>query len=144
MLKLKSIEAAGNYDKERIVMQVETRTEDTDELDLGHYAIFGCRFSTDAEPAPLAGVFDLGYWFNKKKLEPGDYVVLYSKRGKRAEKSLPNGSTSHFFYWGSEITIWDGNVRPVLVQTGRWNHLEEQEFSIEPPSKVAKDDEIPF
>ena len=146
MLRLKSIENSGVPDKERLVLQVEKGTADEDELDLGNYAIFGCKFGSKG--SPLSGQFFIGYWFVSKKLTPGDYVVLYSKSGPRAEKKLPDGTTSHFFYWGTDenVSIWDGEIKPVLVKTGSWNYIKEQDFTIEPPQKKAAgdDDEIPF
>lgn len=144
MLKLKSIEGIGILDKERLVMQVEAKTNDTNELNLGRYAIFACKFGDNG--LPYSGKFLAGYWFNTKALAPGDYIILYTKYGLRAEKKLTNGNTSHFFYWGLGETLWEGEYRPLLVQTGRWSFIEEQEFTVEPQQKAASgtDDDIPF
>lgn len=47
------------------------------------------------------------FWFPKKEVNAGDSVILYTKSGTDLSKSNPDGTSTHFFYWGLEKTIWN-------------------------------------
>jgi hypothetical protein len=112
-LELIGVENVGDLPRERIVMRA------TEELDLGRYAVFKCRKTASGVPAAYA--FLGGFWFAKKNIKPGDFVVLYSKRGDISEKKAEGAEfVSHFYYWDSAEPIWAGAVVPVLVATTEW------------------------
>lgn len=50
-----------------------------------------------------------------------DLVVLYTKKGDKSERLNKDGSTSHFFHWGLEKTIWNGkDDAVVLIEVKNW------------------------
>lgn len=128
MLKLQSIEGLGLLEKERVVISIAEEEGDR-KLDIGNYAVFACRMG---EKGPYSGRFLGGYWFASKIVAPGDFVILYTKPGRTAEKKIESGGTSHFFYWGSSEPLWAGAIRPVVVATGKWSYVREEDFTIEP------------
>ncbi|THK35655.1 hypothetical protein EHS39_23825 [Ensifer sp. MPMI2T] len=110
-LTLKSILDAGNDVKERIVLSV------LENADVGDFLL----------TRNLASGADVGlhvqntFWFPYKEVEAGDIVVLYTRNGIATEKKNANGTTSHFFYWGLDDSIWkEDDVMPVLFQAPDW------------------------
>lgn len=116
-VKITSIADRADLNKERIVMKVLSDT------DIGGYAVFDAEYQ---EGIVTTGVQDV-FWFPDKKVSAGDFVVLYTKRGKPSEKKLPiRGKTTHFFYWGSSSPKWntDGTT-PVLLFISEWEAFTE-------------------
>lgn len=112
-VQIQSFADAGVADKERIVINT------TSDHDIGKYLLFYS--NKTAESNPTSGRKTM-YWFPDKPIKAGDLVVLYSKKGRRSEKKLNNGSTIHFFYWGLEAPIWgDDSKIAVLMQSTEWN-----------------------
>jgi hypothetical protein len=109
-IKITAIREAGNLSKERVVMKAEAST------DIGQY-IFFCVDTVDDQPTTSVRNT---YWFPNKNINPGDYVIVYSKEGKSSEKEFKN-VTSHFFYLGSNTTIWDiKNVGATILFAPEW------------------------
>jgi len=85
--------------------------------DVGHFAILQTH---TANNGPTANGAKHGFWFPFKKVAAGEFVVVYTKRGKMSEKDH-NGVKSHFFYWGLDISIWaDQKVSAVLLYAPEW------------------------
>lgn len=117
-IKIKAIRDAGNYLKERLVLKVLRRD------DIGSYAVF----LTTSYDGSVTGERVLAYWFPDKNIKAGDLVVLYTKQGNNQYKKYPSGSTTHFFYWGLEESIWnDPDDTAVLVQIEEWESKEVSE-----------------
>ena len=95
-LKITAIRDPGTLNKERVVMKAEAST------DIGQYVLL--RVDT-IDGKPTTTVRNT-YWFPDKSINPGDYVIVYSKEGNNSDKDF-NNVTSHFFYWGSSVTLWD-------------------------------------
>jgi hypothetical protein len=109
-LKITAIREAGDLNKERVVMKAEAST------DIGQYVFF--RVDT-VDDQPTTSVRNT-YWFPNKSINPGDYVIIYSKEGKNSEKDFKN-VTSHFFYLGNKTTIWDEkNVGATVLYAPDW------------------------
>lgn len=109
-LKITAIREAGDLSKERLVMKAEAST------DVGQYVLL--RVDT-VDGKPTTSVRNT-YWFPDKSINPGDYIVVYSKEGKSSEKEFKN-VVSHFFYWGSKETLWDEkNVGATVLHAPDW------------------------
>lgn len=111
-LEFSSIADAGTLGDERIVLKA------TAKFDLTRYAIFAC--VTSAEGKVAGGDIPHVFWFWSKEVNPGDFVVIYSKGGTTSEKKNDDGTTSHFFYWGLSNPIWTAGKTPVVVETNTW------------------------
>jgi hypothetical protein len=73
-----------------------------------------------------SGKIPYAYWFMDQEMKAGDLAVLYTKAGRRSEKTSENGSTSYFFYWGLNSPIWTRSMhRAVLVNTATWAFSKE-------------------
>jgi hypothetical protein len=61
------------------------------------------------------------YWFSKKPVKAGDYIVLYTGKGTESETKNKDGSTTYFLYWGFDNPIWK-NVGDcaVLLELENW------------------------
>ena len=112
-VQIQSFADAGIAEKERVVISA------TGDHDIGKYLLF---FSKKGAESNATSGRKTMYWFPDKPIKAGDLVVLYSKKGRRSEKKLDNGSTVHFFYWGLEAPIWgDDSKVAVLMQSMEWN-----------------------
>ena len=61
------------------------------------------------------------FWFSPKDVKAGDLVIVYSGVGVSSEVKNQDGSTSHFFYWGSSSTLWnDPNDCAVIFDVQTW------------------------
>lgn len=112
-LEIRSIADAGIPLKERIILRALA------DLDVGNYALLKSGVgSTGREPTSGRKA---AYWFPDEKVEAGDLVVLYTKRGSRSTKRLDGGHTAYFFYWGRDEAIWsDRQSGAVLIEIADW------------------------
>jgi len=117
-LVLKAVENAGDLQRERLVLKAEA------DIDIGRYAVFLCQ-SIDGKPA--SGWVPRAFWFVDMKVKAGDFVVLYSKAGKRSEKVATDGkSSSYFFYWHSGEPLMLGKYVPLVINTAGWTTLRRE------------------
>jgi hypothetical protein len=113
-LELKGVENVGDIERERVILRALA-----DKTDIGDYAIFKCRTTSDGVPA--SGHVAAAYWFPDRVIKSGDFVVLYTKRGAASEKTGETGHTSYFFYWGHETPQWSSKFIAALVHTSDWD-----------------------
>jgi hypothetical protein len=117
-LKITAIREAGDLNKERVVMKAEAST------DIGQYVFL--RVNT-VDGQPTTSVRNT-YWFPNKSINPGDYVIVYSKEGINSEKGFKN-VTSHFFYLASKTAIWDEeNVGATVLYAPDWESFVPEKF----------------
>jgi hypothetical protein len=106
------IEGIGDHGRERVVMRAIA------DVQIGGYAVFRCWSSTDK--TIRSGPVLNAYWFEDKHIKKDDWVVLYTKTGRRSEKT-ENGVTSYFYYWGISSPLWvTVGTAVALVDTPRW------------------------
>jgi hypothetical protein len=61
------------------------------------------------------------FWFPTTHVASGDHVVLFSGGGANTSRLNPDGSTSHFFYWGLTSTVWNAPEDcAVVFEAGSW------------------------
>jgi hypothetical protein len=111
-LKVIGVEGVGDLEKERVVLQASENT------DIGKFALFAANRSN--EDQPFSGDIPDTYWFPFKEVKSGDFVVVYTKKGVRGEKTSDSGRTSYFYYWGYDKSKWGSNRIAVLVNTATW------------------------
>ena len=110
-IKIRSFANSGVIEQERMSLKVLANT------DVGAYAVV---FTDRVDNGPTPGN-KIAYWFPDAKVEAGDLIILYTKEGKRRTKKLITGRTAHFFYWGLDKAIWDGeNIACVLLSVDKW------------------------
>lgn len=111
-LVLQSVVNVGELERERVVIRA------TADVEIGHYAVFCCNAADDG--LPLAGNVVHAFWLEDKKIKSGDFVVIYSKRGRDSEKTSENGATSHFYYWELDEPLWNKDTVPILLLISSW------------------------
>lgn len=118
-LELRSIVEPGNIAKERITLRAKS------DLDLGDYLVAQ---TNDVESSPATGLLS-SYWFQYRKIEKGDLVVIYTKQGAETEKSLSTGRKAHFFYLGLKEPIWgDPTKGALLLLAPTWTYKSVDEL----------------
>jgi hypothetical protein len=64
------------------------------------------------------------YWFADKEVRAGDQVILYTAKGTPSQMVNPDGSTTHFLFWGSESTLWNAPTDcALLIEIEEWNTI---------------------
>lgn len=113
-IKISAIRDAGNLHKERVVIQVESA------CDIGEFILLQTGFM---DGTVNTGIYET-FWFPDKAVRPGDYVVVYTKKGKNSEKPLKE-ATSHFFYMANVEPIWNEEERSaVLMHAPEWQSFQ--------------------
>jgi hypothetical protein len=130
-LSLQSIENAGDIERERVVLVAGAN------LDLAHFVILACKTvpvgKANRSKGAVVGGLPAAFWFGERAIKKGDYVILYTKRGRTAEKKQ-NSRKSYFYYWDRQETLWNGGIKPVLAQIATWDLLEDESELFEEPS----------
>lgn len=99
-------------EKERLWLKVLSDT------DLQYYIVFD---TTYISQSTISNLQRHAYWFDPKKVSSGDYVVLYTKKGKNSEKENSNGTTTYFVYWDLDHPIWNNEGDcAILFEVGTW------------------------
>jgi hypothetical protein len=90
--------------------------------DIGSYAVFCTRLLSSGE---VSSTVERTFWFPDQKVEAGDLVVLYTKRGSQHRRGNEDNTTTHFFHWNLDAALWDGAVVPVVVNLRDWEAVSE-------------------
>ncbi|MBL8388572.1 MAG: hypothetical protein JNK17_10180 [Hydrogenophaga sp.] len=118
-LKLKSIAEKGNFEKERLVINV------LNDADVGDYILMQTGIADGNVSIAISGT----YWFPNKAVKAGDLVVLYSKSGINKDRDLDGGRKAHFFYWGKSAAIWNKPEKAaVLAHAPTWSSASADEL----------------
>ena len=114
-LRIQRVRDRGSVAKERLVIKVLADT------DVGSFAIFRTHF-TQGEPTVA---IDDTFWFPDSPVVKGDFVVVYTKNGSLGTKQLASGATTHFFYWGSTVSLWEAkDMGAVLLEVNEWQAFQ--------------------
>jgi hypothetical protein len=113
IFEISEIADPGNLEKERVILKAKS------DGDIGRFAILA------GVPRPkgliASGSIQHAYWFLDQQIKAEDFAVLYTKSGKRSQKTTAGGSTSHFYYWDLKSPIWN-TYRAALVNTATWQY----------------------
>ncbi len=111
-LEIADIIDRGIPNKERLWLRVKA------DADLIYYAVLATEYL--AEHA-ISSVPRHVYWFVKKDVKAGDYVVLYTGKGTASETSNQAGGKTYFLFWGLGTTIWNKAADcAVLYEINSW------------------------
>lgn len=97
-INIEKILDRGTANKERLWLRVVADT------DLCYFIVFDTTYTT---PDSISNLHRHAYWFRSKEVRAGDSVVLYTKAGTPSEQVNPDGTKTHFLFWGLENTIWN-------------------------------------
>ena len=115
-LDITQIIAASELENERVVLQASA------DKNIGRALLLKARKTNDGGVS--GGRIDSAYWIPDKQVKAKDLVVIYTKSGTKSEKQNPDGTTSHFFYWGFSAPAWSAQTVPVIVDTGTWKRFK--------------------
>jgi hypothetical protein len=115
-LEITQIISPAQLEQERVVLLV------SEDMNIGRALLLKARKTQDGGVA--GGRIDGAYWIPDKQVKAKDLVVVYTKAGTKSEKANPDGTTSHFFYWGLAAPCWTVGTVPVVVDSGLWKRLK--------------------
>lgn len=112
-LRFVNVAEPGFFAEERIIFRPSSR------LNLMEYVIVpmkGGHSPNDAE--------DLNtdvFWFPDKEVEPGDFVLLYTKSGNDHSFTDSEGNEVHVLYWNKERAVWrDPSTAAAVLKVSDW------------------------
>lgn len=115
-LRLSAIDDRGDLFNERIGIEVINSCQ------IKRYILFQTTFSEKG----FYNRSQNSYWFTPLDVNKGDRIIVYTKIGVDAIKTNNDGTTSYFFYWGlNESLFINDNKIAVLVQVNTWVTSEE-------------------
>jgi len=97
-INIKYVKDAGDIKKERIVLKVIS------DDDAGNYMLAD---TTYLEDGSISNKLRHIYWIPDQVVNADDLVVAYTKEGEDSKKNNKNGTTTYFFYWGLDRTVWN-------------------------------------
>ncbi len=85
-----------------------------------NYVVLLSSFSTPSRDSVLAGSRS-SFWFPNRNLKAGDNVILYTKGGTESMQARPDGKQNHFFFWGSNQTLFpDPSSCVIVAELNNW------------------------
>jgi hypothetical protein len=102
--------------KERLVLEAGQNG------DIGSYAIFCTRLLSTGD---VSSKVERTFWFPDKKVPAGDLIVLYTKKETQHDRQNKDNTTTHFFYWNLDASLWNGDVVPVVANLRDWEAVSE-------------------
>lgn len=112
-VRLVQIADRGIANQERVHLSV------LQDATLAFYVVLATYFSPPDRVMPGTVA---AYWFPTQLVKPGDQVVLFTGAGTPQSRREPNGTTTHFYYWGMSKTLFNHpNARAVLVEAENWS-----------------------
>jgi hypothetical protein len=61
------------------------------------------------------------YWFATKEVKKGDYVLLYTGKGKNESYDNQGGTKTHKIHWGLNMAVWnDAGDLGILFSLQSW------------------------
>ena len=111
-LKIVKIIDRGVSNDERLWLKV------LQDADMQFYIVFDTTYTARHS---ISNLQRHAYWFDSKSVLSGDNVVLYTKRGTPSSKKNEDGTTTYFFYWGLDKSVWNNEGDcAVLFETSSW------------------------
>ncbi len=113
-LSIHSAEHKGELDKECLWLEVHE-----DIPSLSYYSVCDTTYTDDDH---ISNELRHVYWFPKKSVKKGDWLLLYTKVGKSSSSVNNHKTTTHTFYWQLGRTVWnkDGDAA-MLFKHETWN-----------------------
>lgn len=110
-----SIKDPGVLDKERVIFKV------IESVNIGHYiAAESVSITNETFSSKIQNIF----WFPDQEMKEGDLVVLYSKKGTKADTINADSSTTYFYYWGLTRPHTDVEKAIIVLLETSWKIYE--------------------
>ena len=106
-LQFNNVAEPGYFAEERVVLRPTVK------MNLMDYVMLPMRSASGASDAEDLNT--LAYWFPDKEVEPGDFVLLYTKTGNDHTFTDANGQAVHVFYWNKEAAVWKDPASVVAI-----------------------------
>lgn len=97
-IEISSIHNHGNYLEEYVSLKVN------EDCDAGRFILADTTYTPDKKVSSLLRHV---YWLPDKQVKKGDFIWVHTKEGKQSENANKAGSTTHHFYWGLKVSIWN-------------------------------------
>jgi hypothetical protein len=114
--KIIAVKNQGDFNKEFAFIQI------LEDCELGEFILAD---STFTETGKASNKIRHTYWFPNRKVKKGDFVALHTTVGKDSKATSADGSTTHRFHWGLNVSVWnDEGDCAVLLRACEWQLFE--------------------
>lgn len=88
------------------------------DVNLSFYIVFD---TTYLSPSAISNEQRHAFWFPNTPVKAGDHIVLYTRPGTQTSQLNPDGTSSHFFFWGLGHPIWNNTGDcAVVFEVNTW------------------------
>ena len=111
-LKIVSVHGHGDYDEEYVMLKA------IENCDIGDYVLAD---STYLDSELVSNKLRHMFWIPDKEIKSGDFVAVWTKKGKQTVGSTTGGETLHRYFWGLDTAVWNdaGDVAVLLEISDR-------------------------
>ena len=99
-LKILSIQEAGRASQECVRLKV------IGDCNLGHYMLADTTYTGERA---ISNKLRHIHWFADEKASEGDFIWLYTGKGKNTKRGNNSNTTTHVRYWGLESAVWNND-----------------------------------
>ena len=112
-LKIDKVIDHGTHASERIEFSV------VNDCNLHYYLIADTSYTSEDT---ISNKMRHTYWFNDKKVNAGDKVILYTKKGTASSVTINGGkNTQYTLYWGLDNYVWNNaGDAALLFEINTW------------------------
>lgn len=119
--KVRGVRDPGDLAKERVVIEI---------MDDGNLGTLILASTKQQSPNRVSARIKNPYWVPDQEAKKGDLLVVYTKAGGRNSRENDDGSSSYFFYLGSEKALYEQPDQTVTVfSISSWRFAKREEVS---------------
>lgn len=108
------IKNQGDHTQEYVSLKVNA------DCDAGQFLLADTTYS---EKGKVSSKLRHVFWLPDKQVRAGDFIWVHTGLGKNSENSNKAGTTTHHFYWGLKVSVWNDNGDcAVLFHCDEWAH----------------------
>jgi hypothetical protein len=117
--KIRGLRDPGNLEKERVVIEA------LEDGDVGRLIVTTTNQQSATTVSPR---IKTPYWIPDQTVKKGDLVVVYTKKGARNTKENDDNTSSHFFYMGSEQSLYNSDTTTAAVfNVASWSFAKRED-----------------
>jgi len=97
-IEIQTINNLGNYEEEYVSLKV------VEDCDAGRFLLVDTTYAGDGN---VSSKLRHVYWLPDKNVKKGDFIWVHTKVGSQTENKNKAGTTTHHFYWGLKVSVWN-------------------------------------
>ncbi|MDY4374014.1 hypothetical protein [Pectobacterium carotovorum] len=110
--KINWLKEPGNIEKERVVIEI---------LEDGNAGDLIVTSTVQQGENEISSKIKNPYWIPDQDVEKGDLIIIYTKKGRKSNRTNSDNSSSYFFYIGMDEPLYnESNETAVVFDISDW------------------------